>query len=225
MSKILGVLLVPFMMFAFEISFNKKFEREVQPDKLVTDLTINIDKQSESEISPQLNKFNDFILNNDNVEKKAGEFTIRPKYKYEKGQSFLVGYTGNLRYTIYTDSLKKMNKFIKQLFNLKSDDSLSITVSQLSWIVSEDKYAKTTEKLRLNAILWSQEYTRLLSNDTKSICKTEKININTHNYNPIYKIARTENMMMNNKVDSNIPIPKATKNIVSITPSYVLECK
>lgn len=225
MNKILFLLLIPYLLFAVEISFDKKFEMQVTPDKLTTNVIITIDKQRESEIAPKLNHFNNFISRNDTVEKKAGTLTVRPKYKYEKGQSSLIGYTGNLRYTISADSSKKMNAFIKDLLKLKRDDSLSLTVSQLSWIVSDEKYSKTTETLRLKAILWSQEYANTLSNDTNSSCKTEKINISSHNFNPIYKTARTENIMMDHKTDTNIPIPQISNNIISVSPSYVLECK
>ena len=225
MKKILGTLLVPFALFAFEVSFNKKFEKEVTPDKLSTGITVVVKKDNEVGISPQLEKFNKFISKNENIEKRAGSFAIRAEYKYDKGHSTLIGYTGNLRYTIYSTESKDMNRFIKTLLKLKKHDDTSISISRLKWIVSQEKQTQAIEALRLESIIWAQEYAQKLSIETNKTCEVDKININSQTYRPFYQSARSEVMMMDSKIKSNIPVPKATKNIVSIKPNYVLECK
>lgn len=225
MKKILGTLLVPFALFAFEVSFNKKFEKEVTPDKLSTGITVVVKKKTEADISPQLEKFNKFISENDNVKKRAGSFAIRPEYKYDKGHSTLIGYSGNLRYTIYSTESTDMNRFLKKLLKLKKHEDTSITVSRLNWVVSEDKQTQTIEDLRLESIVWAESYAQKLSIETKKNCEVKKININSQTYRPFYQATRSKVMMAESLSKSDIPVPEATKNILSIKPNYVLECK
>ncbi len=67
MKKIITTLIVPFVLFGFELSFNKKFEKDVTPDKILTYITITANKKTEAEISPKLEKYNKYISNNDEV--------------------------------------------------------------------------------------------------------------------------------------------------------------
>ena len=226
MKKIITALLVPFVLFGFDISFNKKFERQIVPDRLSTNITITAVKDTESEITPELNNFNNFISKSEKVEKKAGEFAIRPKYKYTNGHSSIVGYNGILRYTIYSSNSKDMNKFIKKLLELKDDEDVSVSISGLNWIVSDAKSTDVIDELRLESILWAKQYSSSLSEELHTICKVDKISITSNSYTPMYKSARAEVMMMSNSMkDSNIPVPQANKNIISVNPHYVLECK
>jgi len=225
MNKIFTLIAVPFALFAFEVSFSKKFEQQVTPDKLSTNIIITTNKPKEVDISRQLERFNNFISRNETVEKKAGEFSIRPKHRYDKGQSMLIGFTGNLRYTIYSEESKDMNKFIKKLLKLKNDKDMSISIAGLNWIVSADKYAISVEKLRLEAILWGKKYADKLSTETNDDCNVQNINITSHSYAPIHKMARAQTMMLDSVAESNIPIPQDSTNEVFINPTYVLECK
>lgn len=225
MKKVLGMILIPFALFAFEVSFSKKFEKEIATDKLSTSISVVVNKGSEAEVSPQLEKFNDFIRSNNTVEKRAGSFSIRPKRKYEKGHSTLIGYTGNLRYTIYATESKAINKFLKSFLKLKKHEDTSVTVSGLRWIVSEEKKTQTIESLRLEAILWAESYAQKLSTETNKNCKVSKININTQSFRPSYQALRSEVMMDSSVTKSNIPVPEVTKNRISLKPSYVMECK
>lgn len=225
MKKILLVLILPFALFGFEIVFNKKFNKEVTPDKLSTYITITVNKNSENEITPILNNFNDFISGSRNVEKKSGDFSIRPKQKFEKGQSTIIGYSGNLKYTILANSSKDMNKFIKKLLKQKENEDTSISISMLNWIVSETKHANTTEKLQLEAINWSQKYSQELSAELNKSCQTKKINISTASYIPMYRNSRISEAVSSTISIQNVPIPEVTANDISITPNFILECK
>jgi len=226
MRILLSALLIPFVLFGFDISFNKKFEKQISPNKLTTNITISVLKNSEEKVTPLLNKFNNMISKNDMVEKRAGDFSIRPKYKYNKGQSTIIGYNGTLTYTIYASNAKVINAFVKSIITLKSDNDTSITVSGLNWIISEDKKSEAIEDLRLEAIVWAKQYTSEISSKINSICNIKNINISSQGIRPMFKQARTESMMMSKQMqDSNIPIPQVGKNSISINPHYTLECK
>lgn len=227
MRKILTIIILPFVLFGFDISFNKKFEKKISPDKLSTNIIITVVKEDESEITPLLNSFNKLISNYDEVEKRAGEFSIKPKYKYDKGQSSIVGYNGILSYTIYSTDSKEMNEFIRLLLDLKDNEDISISISGLNWIVSQSKKSVVVEELRLESIIWAKEYVSTISKKIESTCKIKEINISSRkDLNPLYRSGRAEVMMMSKTThDSNIPIPKATKNRLTINPYYVLECK
>ena len=214
------------MLFGFNISFNKKFEKQISPDKLSTNITITVVKEDESEVTPLLNSFNKLISNYDEVEKRAGEFSIKPKYKYDKGQSSIIGYNGILSYTIYSTNSKAMNEFIRSLLDQKDNEDISVSISGLNWIVSQSKKSEVIEELRFESIIWAKEYVSSISKRIDSSCKIKEINISsTNKINPMYRSTKRLMMMSKTTQDSSIPIPKATKNRLTINPYYVLECK
>ena len=226
MKKIFLTLLTPFILFGFEISFNKKFEEQIVPDKLSTHITINVLKETEAEVTPDLDSFNKFISKSNKVEKRAGEFSIRPKYNYHKGQSTLIGYNGVIRYRILSSSSKNMNKFLKKLLELKDDEDISVSISGLNWIISEKKSSEVIEELRLKSIIWAKKYASDISEEINNNCKIDKISISPTRISPIYQTARSQVMMKSASIqESNIPVPQASKNIISINPHYTMECK
>ena len=226
MIKIFTILLIPFILFGFDINFNKKFEKQIAPDKLSTHITVTVVKDVESEITKELDSFNKLISRNDDIEKRAGEFSVRPKYRYHKGESTLIGYNGTLRYTILSDNSKDMNKFIKSLLSLKDDEEISVSVSSLNWIISNSKKSELTEVLRLQSIKWAKKYARDISKELNNNCIIKNIHISPRGINPIYRNSRSNVMMLSSaKQESNIPVPQANKNSISINPHYILECK
>ncbi len=119
-----------------------------------------------------------------------------------------------------------MNRFIKSLLKLKDDEDISVTVSGLNWIVSQNKKDKVIDELRLESIIWSKKYASEISKKINSTCKTKEIRISSIGVNPMYRNNKSDMMMLSSeKQRSNIPVPQANKNSLSINPIYVLECK
>ena len=220
MKKLFVLLYVSVYVFGFEVSFNKKFTQHIKPDKLSTNVTINVLKDDEIDISPILNKFNKLITNNDKIEKRGGRFSISPKYKYKNGNSKIIGYSGNLKYTIFSTNTDNINEFIKIILNLKEDEDTSISISSLNWIISDVKYSNTIDDLRLKAIIWSKDYALLLSNKMKASCEVKAVSLNSNHFKPV-----NNSMTLMKTMGSPIPVPQQTKNSISINPSYLMECK
>ncbi len=224
MKQLFVLLCVSIYVLGLEISFNKEFAKQITPDKLSTYITITVNKEEEIEISPILNKFNKYITSIDEVEKIGGNFSISPKYKYNKGNSIIIGYNGSLRYQIYSQNPKTINSFIKKLLNLKDDSDVSISVASLNWIVSKSKYSQIIDELRLKSIIWSKQYAIKLSHEMSAVCKVKAVNINSTNFIPLYR-QQASTYRVSNSMPSDIPVPKATKNTISLKPTYLLECK
>lgn len=223
MKKSIAILALPFTLFGFEIVFNKKFDAHVIPDKLTSNITISVNKNSESEITPTLNRFNDIISKSEKIEKRSGDFTIRPNRNYVNGVSNIVGYSGNLNYTIYSENEKDMNKFLKKLISKKDSSDISITISTLNWIVSESMHSKISQDLQLEAILWAEEYSKELSMKIDKECETKKINVSTPRYVPYF--AKSQETAGLSSIAADIPVPEVSKNQISINPNFILECK
>ncbi len=222
--KLFLLLFVPLFVFGFEINFNKQFTSTIKPDKLSTRITVSVLKDDERYISPILNKFNEFIKDSNSVEKRGGMFSISPKYKYKNGHSRIIGYTGTLKYEIFSTDSDSINEFIKKVLNLKNDDDVSISISTLRWIVSKNKYTQTIEELRFKAIIWAKQYVSELGKELNSTCTVKKININSHNFRPVYRSNKAM-LMSASAMESSVPIPEKTKNTVTLKPTYVMECK
>ena len=165
---VLGISIIPMSLFAFDVEFNKTFSKELMADTLSTNVTIRIEASKEKDISKRLTKYNEEIKDNDEVERKLGNFTIRPSYKYSSNNTpKIVGYIGELRYTINSEDAKSVNDFISNINKLKNSRDTSISVSNLSWKVKDSTYTVALDILRLQAIDWAQNYANNLSKDLR----------------------------------------------------------
>ena len=225
MIKKTALFLLPISLFAFDINFSKSFTKELMPDTLSTNITIRIESKNEQEVSNRLSLFNKEIKRNKAVEKKLGNYNIRPNFKYSSNNTpKIINYIGELRYKVNSDKAKKINQFILNLNALKSSRDTSILVSGLSWKVKEETRNIAYDILRLEAISWSETYAKNLSKDLDKKCNVKSISIGGSTHPIAYRAARSE-MLVNSISKASIPVPEANNQKISIHPNYVLECK
>jgi hypothetical protein len=222
--KHLLLLISPLIIFATEINFNKFFIQKVSNDKLQATVSIKITRNEESDIIPILNKYNNYLKENDRIKKHQGTFSITPKYQYKNGNSKIIAYNGNISYTISSKDFTLMNTFIKDLFELKDEINLSIVVSSLQWVISNKLKEETMNSLRLSSIKWANNYILELSETTNQVCTTKEININQkYNYSNQSRINTMTKSFAS--MDTNIPIPDVKNNNISLNVNYKMECK
>lgn len=216
--------LLPLQLFAYEISFNKKFTNVVTPDVLKTFISVNVEDNDENFINRNIEIFNDFIKDSDSIIKKNGSYILNPKYRYYKNKQEFMGYIGTLRYEIQSNSAKEINEFIDELIALKKrvdTRKVKVNISNLSWDVSEELYEKSVDLLRIEVITWVNQYTKTLSNKLLKRCEIKDININGVTRNNFF---RSEAMTMSVKAVSDLAPVNSDKKI-SLNPNFVLECK
>lgn len=223
--KLFMGLLLPILAFSYEIEFNKSFSKVVNPDLLTTNVNISVEKKDEVRVNSEIEKFNDFFKEYDEVVIKDGRYNLSPRYKYINNKQIFTGYIGSLRYKIESNSAKNINEFINQILELKDrskNDELKLNISNINWNVSNELYNKNLDNLRIESILWINDYAKSLSNKISKRCSVEKIDINSVNRGNIY-MAR-ESVVMSAKVASDVTPASSDENI-TINPSFVLECK
>ncbi|MGA1940034.1 SIMPL domain-containing protein [Arcobacter sp. YIC-310] len=216
--------LLPLQLFAYEISFNKKFSKVVTPDILKTFISINVENDDENYINRNIDRFNNFIKNNDTIIKKNGSFILNPKYRYYKNKQEFMGYVGTLRYEIQSSDAKKINKFIDDLIALKKRvdaREVKVNISNLSWKISENLYEKSVDLLRIEVITWANKYSKNLSTKLLKNCEVKNININNVVRNNFF---RSEAMSMNAKTVSDLA-PVNSDKTISLNPNFLMECK
>ena len=78
----------------------------------------------------------------------------------------------------------------------------------------------------MKSIIWAKQYVSNLSSEINNTCSRKNITLNSSSNRPIYRNMRADvEMLSSAKQSSNIPVPQSSKNSLSITPHYVLECK
>ncbi len=217
--------LLPVFLFSYEINFNKAFSKKVSPDLLTTYVNINISKIDESDANKEIEKFNDFIKDYDDVSAKDGTYNLSPRYKYVNKKQIFTGYVGSLRYKIESQNAKKLNRFISKLLEVKekiNSEDVKLNISNISWVISSELYNKSVDDLRIETIIWANKYANTLSAKISKNCAVEKININSINRrNLVYS---REIMATSSKVAADIS-PQNNDEDITINPNFVLECK
>ena len=224
LSTFLIALLLPMSLFSYEISFNKKFIKLVTPDLLSTYVNISIENDSEKIINNNIEKFNDYIKDNNLIEKTHGSFTLSPKYNYFKNTQKFIGYVGNLKYTIKAKNASNLNKFISDLIELEKKldkNNVKLRISNVSWITSTNLYDNSLDTLRIDAMTWIEKYADSLKDILKKDCTIKSININKSN-NQFIRATQMESF--SSKRVSNVA-PVNSNQEIKIESNFVLECK
>jgi predicted secreted protein len=223
----LALFLLPISALSYEINFNKTFSKVVNPDLLTTQINISVEKKDESKVNSEIEKFNDFIKSVKDVKLKDGSFTLSPKYKYFENKQQFLGYIGNIRYTAESSSAKDLNEFMDKLISIKekaNSDETKLNISNVSWKVSDELRNKSFDELRLETIVWIEDYTNGLSKKVGKECSVKKINFNEMNYIDV-PYARAEMAYSAMAKTSADMTPMSSEKNITINPNFELECK
>ncbi len=202
---------------AVNIKFSKPFEQELKPNLLQAQISITVIQSSEKKVSGLLGKFSSFINDQTEIEKKGGNYNIYPQYNYENNQRYKSDYIGTINYNISSPFSEKLNLFLASLYEKKSDNRTSINTNSLRWIMSKEIKEGKVDKLRLDAILWSDIYAKELSTTLSKVCEVVKIS-----FGNIDNFFSSE---MTDIATSSAPIPTQDLQKITINPTFELECK
>ncbi len=216
MRVITILILFSLSLLAVNIKFSKPFEQELKPNLLQAQISITVIQSSEKKVSHLLGKFSSFIDASEEIEKKGGNYNIYPQYNYENNQRYKSDYIGTINYNISSPSSEKLNLFLASLYEKKSDNRTSINTNSLRWIMSKEIKEGKVDKLRLDAILWSDIYAKELSKTLSKVCEVVKISFG--NIGNSYPVSRLEQA-------SSAPIPTQDLQKITINPTFELECK
>lgn len=230
MKKILlSTLFLGVCAFSYEVNFNKSFSKSVNADSLVSNINISVEKDDEKSVNSEIEKFNDFLKETKDIEIKNANYNLSPKYVYEKNKSIFKGYLGENRFTIKSKDASKINDFLTNLTDLKdSIDSkdIELRVSNLSWQVSAQLRDSTLNELRLESLLWVQNYAKSLSEKISKKCEVKNVHINESFAHP-----RAMAMASNPALDSvksfvsKEVAPISSEESITINTNLVLDCK
>jgi len=222
MRKIL-LLLLPFLLYSYEIDFNKTFTKELMPNILSANITISIEDSKEEFVIKRLEVFNKEIKGYKKIEKELGSFNIRPVYQHSSNSPKIDGYRGNLRYKISTTDALLMGEFVSLITSLKENRDTSVSLDNLSWKVKEDSYIIALDILRFEAISWIENYSKTLSKDLNKECSVLSINL-SNSIHPLSSTMRAYGMASSMKREEMV-VPEISEQKISITTSYKVECK
>ncbi|MDY3200686.1 MAG: SIMPL domain-containing protein [Arcobacter sp.] len=226
-KRIFLALILPILGFSYELNFNKSFAKIVNPDLLSTNININVEKKDETKVNTEIDKFNDFIKNNKDVNIKNGSYTLSPKYKYYDNKQEFIGYVGSLRYIAESKDAKELNKFMNELILIKDKiktDDVKLNISNVSWQISDDLQNKSYDDLRFEAINWIENYAKTLSSKLNKKCEVKQININEfNNGNIVYARSEIALSSMSKSVADVAPI--SSEQNITVNPNFILECR
>lgn len=213
-------------MFGLTINFTKTFENQIKPDTLQAQVNITVKAQSEKDVAGKLGFFSSFIDDIKDVEKKGGNYNVYPEYQYENNKRYLNGYAGNMNYQIRSKYSDKLNSFLSSLYNQKSDNSVNISTSSVSWIMSDIQKTGKVDALRLDAIIWSDSYAKSLSKSLSKECTVNKIVFDQVNhYYPTPRMMRDKAMTVAETTITASPVPTQDLQKISVNPAIELICK
>jgi predicted secreted protein len=216
-----AICIIPSLLFSYELEFNKSFSKDIQNDKLHTNISINVNSKEVIFINEKIEFFQDFINEDSLVTKKDGSYSLLPKYTYQNNKQKFVGYIGSLSYGIETPKYEKLNQFITDLNSIRNNmntNNVQLSVSSTQWIVSKELYKKNIDDMRMESIQWIKNYTKNIDNT----CIVKNIAINKSNG---YRIQRYEKNVMSGSPSSINASPSQTKQSIELNAHYKLECK
>jgi uncharacterized protein YggE len=207
---------------AYTIAFDKHFDLNLKPDTITTHIHITTLKPTEKDVLKKLSSFSTFISGYKDIDKKGGNYSVNPEYRYENNHRYKNGYRGNMDYTISSNRADDINTFITHLHDKKKDFDVDISISNVSWQLSPSQKEGQEDKLRLQAFQWINNYAKVLSKELDSHCTVTKISLVAPQFNhpqsPMLREAKIVNL-------DSVPTPEQDEQKISINPHFELECK
>lgn len=230
-KKLLKIaLFLPILGFSYEMNFNKSFSKNVNSDILVSNVNITVVKQDEKSVNSEIEKFNNFLKNTKYITIENMNYNLTPKYEYVNNKSIFKGYIGDSRFSIESEDATNINKFLNDLVELKDSlesNDLKLNISNLSWELSNKLQNKVIDELRLESLIWVENYARELSQKVSKKCEVKNVNINED-----YGYITPKNRMLSVSMDSastsfiNTDIsPLNSEQNIKINTNYILDCK
>ena len=222
MKKILSLTLLAVPMFGLTINFSKTFDSEIKPDTLQAGINITVKKPSEKDTIEGLARFSTFMDNANEVKVKGGNYNVYPDYRYENNHRYKSGYVGNINYKVSAKESTKLNNFLTSLYGFKTDKTVDIRTSSVSWMMSEEQKVGKIDALRLEAIKWADGYANSLSDSLTKKCEVKAVTFTPVNhYYPQPEMMRSD--MQESKAMA--PTPKQDIQKISLNPTITLECR
>ena len=106
---------------------------------------------------------------------------------------------------------------------LKEENTTSLLMPTMKWQVDKEIYSQQLELLRLDAIIWSNNYAKELSTTLNKRCTLKQIHINGNISRPVHY--NSEVRMLKSSAKVEMPMVEKTEETISITPNIVLECR
>lgn len=213
--------IIPNLLFSYELEFSKSFNKDIQNDKINSNIRVQIDSKEIEFINEKMQFFQDFIKDDSLVRKKNGNYSLLPSYNYKNNKQSLLGYRGTLSYTVETSEYEKLNQFVTQLNMIRNNmntNKVKLSVSNVKWIVSDELYKNNVDLMRIESVDWIKEYVKTLQDK----CIIKNISINKSRSNNIQRYS--QNRMLEKTKVMNV-VPSQTEQDIELNVNYKLECK
>ena len=232
MRYLIGIVFFSSIVFGYSIEFNKRFSKEIGNDEITSYISISSKHKTQKKAINGLNRYKKFMDKSQELKKTNIRQNSYPEYRYEKFSSnnkrVLDGYKATLNYIISSTDSKKVAQYIENILKIKKDfESIQVSFSNLTYQVSKKKKEQTEDTLRLEAIIWSQNYVKELSKKLQQTCEVTDIRIGTNSYvRPMQRDYLTLGkgaVSMESSAKVSMPTPSDTN--ISINSSFKFECK
>lgn len=222
-SKLL--LIVPIFALSYELNFNNSFSKSLNPDILSSTVNISVTRENEKNANIEIEKFNDFLKNTKNITLKNTNYNLTPKYEYIENKPYFKGFVASINFVVESKESSIINSFLSDLLAFKDSQKKSdikINISNLSWEVSEKLQNKIIDNLRLESILWIEDYAKEISKKSSKKCEIKSVIINEDgNYN----FSRVKAVSFSTNSENMDISPIRSEQNIKINTNYILDCK
>ncbi|MCT7446517.1 SIMPL domain-containing protein [Aliarcobacter skirrowii] len=226
MKRVLKLLLLlPIFALSYELNFNNSFSKSLNPDILSSTVNISVTKENENSANKEIEKFNDFLKNTKNITLKNTNYNLTPKYEYIENKPYFKGFIATINFVVESKESSIINSFLSDLLAFKDSQKKSdikINISNLSWEVSEKLQNKIIDNLRLESILWIEDYAKEISKKSSKKCEIKSVIINEDgNYN----FSRVKAVSFSTNSENMDISPIRSEQNIKINTNYILDCK
>jgi uncharacterized protein YggE len=212
------------------ITKSQEFVSLISPDKLSTNLNINVIEQDYTQASNELNTLSNAFKKYENICKSSG-YSVMKATEWDNTQkkNIFIGYRGALNIHCEYSTLSEIEKLYNEpaLKKLIADNkNVTMNNQGTQWIVSDDALSKKREELETEAILYTNTFKMKLSTLLKKECSTKEMHLSTLTQQPM---PMSDNrVLLKGAVASNyIKANEPTKEdaTVNYSASYTFICE
>lgn len=199
--------------------------KEITPDMMKKSITLQTLQDSSTDV---IKTYEDILKNAQNYKNicKNNNYSVSPRYSYDKGKTTFTGYEGSMTFSCSFDDIKKFEPFFNQVIK-PLPDTIKTRISNTAWVISKKLEEQTIQELKIASLNKTAEIADTYEKHTEfHRCNVTSVNLDQNTPVP-YPAAMSFRSMDKAAVGENIELsaPQRENQPITVNTQMELECR
>lgn len=208
--------------FGLEITFNRTFTKEVEPDKMEAHISFKAAATTTEEVIRRLARIDNIVKQRKgSTTLKGGNYRVYKRYRFEHGKQIKEGMEGMVPYTIISDNAAAINSLLASLTKEARDAHVVMQIGNVNRVQSDAAKQHALSSLQISTIDAVKKEVQRFSHTIKMHCQPKSINF----LHRSALLPRAAAMMSKAVAHESMPTPSKEGYKITLTANVKAVCQ